>query len=102
GMSRQTLYLWLKNDLAFRQELHRYEWEDLQHAEFILKAKALAGSDIRALTFFLQRKHPDYGSNTVKCGNVEPAYGIDTANKNRLDAWKLTLNQSANAVYESA
>lgn len=58
-ISRWTYYEWMKTDPTFRQKIQEIERQRLDMTEDRL-FKAIQGDNIRAITFFLEKRHENY------------------------------------------
>jgi len=86
-ISRQTMYEWMEKFPFFKEEMERYEWEDLQNAEQVLKGQAIVGDNIKALQFFLARRHPDYKQKVTHDGEIKQKHELDDATLRYLERW---------------
>lgn len=92
GISRQTLYLWIRHDPNFLGRMRENEWEDLEEAEQLLRAHALSGDNTSALIFFLRHKHPDYRDTPLK--RAAPRHEdcqLDDRTTKWLESWNAVL-----------
>lgn len=94
-LNRQTHYIWLKDDkilengMTYRDYIDEIEMKTLEDAEFLLKNKAILEGNLRAISFYLKHRHPDY----------KQRFEVDTGDRKEADEAILKINKLFNEQF---
>ncbi len=112
GISRNTIYRWMKLNKKFKDDVHEALMEGEKNlnemVESMLVKKALNEEDLRAIMFYLTRRHPKYKQsieNSKQISETESSLDIAERNIRSLlkrgdkDITKFVLERSKPDVY---